>query len=227
MFKRNPYDRYHITRDIYESVIVPLFYHSDLERAKALIHICYDAGLRVLEFTNRASFAFNVFAPLSEYCKKELPALRLGIGTVIDIGTAAMYLQVGADFIVMPSLQPEVISLCNKKKVLCIPGCGTVTEISKAEELGCEIVKLFPGKHYGPSFIKDILGPMPWSSILASGGVEPNQESIQAWLDAGATALALGSKLFTQDVLDGNTNALGQQVSDCLGWAKNYGKLRS
>ncbi|MGB2734548.1 MAG: PapG chaperone-binding domain-containing protein, partial [Saprospiraceae bacterium] len=106
-------------------------------------------------------------------------------------------------------------------KVLCIPGCGSVTEISKAEELGCEIVKLFPGNHFGPGFVKDLLGPMPWSSILVSGGVEPNKENIQSWVKAGAKSLALGSKLFTPSVLAGEDDAgLSAAIKNCLIWAR-------
>ncbi len=221
MIKRTPTDRHQITHDIYASAIMPLFYHADLTRAKSLLQVCYDAGLRVIEFTNRAAYAHDVFAPLNFFVKKELPGMRLGIGTVTDVGTAALYLQSGADFIVMPTLQPEVIALCNKRKVLCIPGCGTATEISKAEELGCELVKLFPGNHYGPGFIKDILGPMPWCSVLVSGGVEPTKENIQGWMKAGATCLALGSKLFTPAVLDGlQDEQLGSMIKNCMAWAQ-------
>ena len=221
MIKRSPTDRHLITQDIYDTAIMPLFYHADLDRAKSLMKVCYDAGLRVIEFTNRAAYAIDVFAPLNLYVKKELPGMRLGIGTVTDVGTAALYLQYGADFIVMPTLQPEVIAVCNKRKVLCIPGCGSVSEISKAEELGCELIKLFPGNHYGPGFIKDILGPMPWCSILVSGGVEPTKESIQSWLRSGAKCLALGSKLFTAEVLAGNENEkLESNIKDCLNWAR-------
>lgn len=219
MYKRSPYDKHSITGDIYKSGLVPLFYSSDLEIAKKLLLTCYEAGLKTIEFTNRASFAFSVFEPLNRYCKKELPDLRLGIGTVTDIGMAAMYLQAGADFVVMPSVQEEVISLCNKRKVLCIPGCGTVTEISRAETLGCDIIKLFPGNHYSPKFISDVLGPMPWTSILVSGGVEPIKENIQSWIKAGATCLALGSKLFTPNVMSGNNlEHLQKSIKDCLQW---------
>lgn len=221
MIKRYPTDRHETTRDIYENIIMPLFYTDDVEQAKNLLRICYDAGLRVIEFTNRAAFAFDVFHPLSKFCKNSLPGMRLGAGTITDPGTAALYIQAGVDFIVMPSLQPEVITLCNKRKILCIPGCGSVTEISKAEEMGCELVKLFPGNHFGPGFIRDLLGPMPWSSVLVSGGVEPVKENIQTWIKAGAASLALGSKLFTPSVLQGRENeSLGQLVSDCLLWAK-------
>lgn len=220
MFKRHPADRHEITADIYQTALLPLFYQADLEVARQLVRDCYEAGLRVLEFTNRAAFAHEVFSPLSAYCKKNFPAMRFGAGTVTDSGTAALYLQSGADFIVMPSLQPEVIALCNKRKVLCIPGCGSVTEISKAEELGCEFVKLFPGNHFGPGFVKDLLGPMPWSSILVSGGVEPVKENIQSWIRAGAASLALGSKLFTPAVLRGeHREGLAQTIADCLKWA--------
>lgn len=221
MIKRYPSDRHETAYDIYENAIMPLFHTADLEQAKNLVKVCYDAGLRVIEFTNRAAFAYDVFHPLSQYCKQNLPGMRIGAGTITDIGTAALYLQAGVDFIVMPSLQPEVISLCNKRKILCIPGCGSVTEISKAEELGCEFVKLFPGNHFGPGFIKDLLGPMPWSSILASGGVEPTQASINSWIKAGAASLALGSKLFNPSILKGEQNqTLSQLISDCLRWAK-------
>lgn len=221
MFKRNPRDRAEITNEIYESGLLPLFYHADLEKAKALLKACYDAGLKTVEFTNRAAYAHSVFAPLNLYSKRELPGMHLGIGTVTDIGTAALYLQSGADFIVMPSLQEEVIQLCNKRKVLCLPGCGTVSEISRAETLGCEIIKLFPGNHYGPKFISDLLGPMPWTSILVSGGVEPNKENIQSWIKAGATSLALGSKLFTPEILNGeNLYNLSEMISTSMRWIK-------
>ncbi|MBK6477328.1 MAG: bifunctional 4-hydroxy-2-oxoglutarate aldolase/2-dehydro-3-deoxy-phosphogluconate aldolase [Saprospiraceae bacterium] len=221
MIKRTPTDRHLITQDIYDTIILPLFYHADVDGAKHLMKLCYEAGLRVIEFTNRAAYAFEVFAPLNKYVKQELPGMRLGIGTVTDVGMTAMYLQAGVDFVVMPSLQADVIALCNKRKVLCIPGCGSVTEISKAEELGCEIVKLFPGNHFGPGFVKDLLGPMPWSSILVSGGVEPNKENIQSWVKAGAKSLALGSKLFTPSVLAGEDDAgLSAAIKNCLIWAR-------
>ncbi|MEP7266641.1 MAG: bifunctional 4-hydroxy-2-oxoglutarate aldolase/2-dehydro-3-deoxy-phosphogluconate aldolase [Saprospiraceae bacterium] len=225
MIKRSPMDKFEITKDIYESGLVPLFYQPDLEKAKVLLKACYDAGLKTLEFTNRAAFAHAVFTPLNIYAKKELPGMRLGIGTVTDVGMAAMYLQSGADFIVMPSLQEEVIALCNKRKVLCIPGCGSVTEISRAETLGCELVKLFPGNHFGPKFISDVLGPMPWTSILVSGGVEPVKENIQSWIKAGATCLALGSKLFTPEVLNGdNLQELTNMIQSCMLWVKEARK---
>lgn len=221
MIKRYPSDRHETAHDIYDNIIMPLFFTPDIERAKSLLQISYEAGLRVIEFTNRAAFAFDVFHPLSHFCKTNLKGMRLGAGTITDPGTAALYLQAGADFIVMPSLQPEVIALCNKRKILCIPGCGSVTEISRAEELGCEFVKLFPGNHFGPGFIKDLLGPMPWCSVLVSGGVEPSKENIQHWVKAGAASLALGSKLFTPSILDGKENeVLSQLISDSLWWAK-------
>jgi 2-dehydro-3-deoxyphosphogluconate aldolase/(4S)-4-hydroxy-2-oxoglutarate aldolase len=221
MIKRYPTDRYEITGDIYNNIILPLFYTDDVDQAKTLLRICYEAGLRVIEFTNRAAFAFDVFYPLSKFCKNSLPGMRLGAGTITDAGTASLYIQAGVDFIVMPTLQPEVINLCNKRKILCIPGCGTVTEISRAEEMGCELVKLFPGSHFGPGFIRDLLGPMPWSSILVSGGVQPDKENIQTWVRAGAASLALGSRLFTPAVLQGRENdSLGQLISDCLLWAQ-------
>lgn len=182
-----------------ETGIVPVFYHSDIEICKNVLKACYDGGVRIFEFTNRGDFAHEVFAELVKFASKELPELILGIGSVVDPGTASLYIQLGANFIVAPSINPEVAKICNRRKIGWMPGCGTVTEISYAEELGAEIVKIFPALQVGgPDFIKAVKAPMPWTNIMPTGGVEPTDESLTKWINAGAYCVGLGSQLFVK-----------------------------
>jgi 2-dehydro-3-deoxyphosphogluconate aldolase/(4S)-4-hydroxy-2-oxoglutarate aldolase len=180
------------------SGLVPLFYHPDPQICKEVIAACHAGGARVFEFTNRGDFAHEVFAEVRKWAMKELPDMMIGAGSVQDAPTAALFMQMGADFIVAPSLDPEVAKICNRRKVLWIPGCGTVTEISQAEELGAEIVKIFPGiAAGGPSFVKAVKGPRPWTSIMPTGGVEPTEENLGRWFAAGVTCVGMGSALVT------------------------------
>lgn len=183
-----------------ETGIVPVFYHEDIEVCKKIVKACYDGGARLFEFTNRGDFAHEVFAELNKYARTELPELILGIGSILEAPTASLYLQLGANFIVAPTLNPEVAKVCNRRKVSWMPGCGSVSEISYAEELGAEIVKIFPaGQVGGPDFIKAVNGPMPWTNIMPSGGVVPTKESITTWIKAGAYCVGMGSQLFTKN----------------------------
>lgn len=189
-----------------ETGIVPVFYHADIEICKNVLKACYDGGIRIFEFTNRGDFAHEVFAKLVKFASKELPELILGIGSVVDPGTASLYIQLGANFIVAPSINPEVAKICNRRKIGWMPGCGTVTEISNAEELGAEIVKIFPALQVGgPDFIKAVKAPMPWTNIMPTGGVEPTNESLTQWINAGAYCVGLGSQLFVKSE-DGQFN---------------------
>ncbi|SMC90127.1 bifunctional 4-hydroxy-2-oxoglutarate aldolase/2-dehydro-3-deoxy-phosphogluconate aldolase [Moheibacter sediminis] len=189
-----------------ETGIIPVFYHSDVEICKNVLRACYDGGVRIFEFTNRSDFAHEVFAELVKFASKKLPELILGIGSVVDPGTASLYIQLGANFIVAPSINPEVAKICNRRKIGWMPGCGTVTEISYAEELGAEIVKIFPALQVGgPDFIKAVKAPMPWTNIMPTGGVEPTNESLTQWINAGAYCVGLGSQLFVKNK-DGQFN---------------------
>ena len=189
--------------------LVPLFYHPDIELGKEVIAACYRGGARIIEFTNRGDFAHEVFAALNKYALQELPGLILGVGSVADAATAALYMQLGANFIVTPVFREDIALVCNRRKVLWSPGCGSLTEIAKAEELGCEIVKVFPGGTYGPGFVKAIKGPHPWTSIMPTGGVSPTEENLKGWIDAGVTCVGMGSKLITKDALaDRNFGAI-------------------
>lgn len=193
------FTRIEVALKMKETGLVPLFYHHDVEVAKAVTKACYDGGARLLEFTNRGDFAHEVFRELSKYCNETLPEMILGVGSVTDAASASHYMMLGANFIVTPVLREDIAQVCNRRKVLWSPGCGSLTEICKAEELGCEIVKLFPGGIYGPSFVKAIKGPQPWTSIMPTGGVSPTEENIKGWFEAGVTCVGMGSKLITKE----------------------------
>lgn len=197
--------------------MVPLFYHPDVELGKKVLTACYNGGARLLEFTNRGDYAHEVFRELNKFCEKNLPEMIMGVGSVTDGGAASMYLQIGANFVVTPVLREDIAMVCNRKKVLWSPGCGSLSEICRAEELGCEIVKLFPGGTYGPSFIKAIKGPQPWTSIMPTGGVSPTKDNLEAWFNAGATCVGMGSKLISKEVIETqNFSALQTTVSETL-----------
>jgi 2-dehydro-3-deoxyphosphogluconate aldolase/(4S)-4-hydroxy-2-oxoglutarate aldolase len=209
--------RIQVIQNFHRTGLVPLFYHSDPDVGKHILSACYAGGARVIEFTNRGDFAHQVFSELSQYAAIQYPDLALGVGSVIDAGTASLYLQLGADFIVSPMLVEEIAPVCNRRKVLFAPGCGSLTEITRAHELGCELVKLFPGGVYGPKFIKAVLGPCPWASIMPTGGVSPTEDNLRQWFEAGAVCVGMGSKLITAElVADGDFEGLEKKVEETL-----------
>ena len=182
--------------------MVPVFYHSDVEVCKNVVKACYEGGVRLFEFTNRGDFATLVFAELNKWTITECPEMIMGVGSVVDDATAAMYIALGANFIVSPLVDEATAKVCNKRKISWSPGCGSVTEIGRAHELGAEVVKIFPGSQVGgPSFVKAVKGPMPWASIMPTGGVSPDEENLKQWFDAGVTCVGMGSQLFPKNVL--------------------------
>lgn len=185
-----------------ESGIIPVFYHKDPEICRMVIKACADGGINVFEFTNRGDFAHELFSELNKWAEKEIPGLIMGAGSVIDAGTASLYIQLGANFIVSPVLNAEMAKVCNRRKILWSPGCGSLSEISYAEELGAEIVKIFPGSSVGgPEFVKSVKGPCPWTSIMPTGGVEPTVENLREWFEAGVTCVGIGSNLITRELI--------------------------
>lgn len=208
------YTRIETVQVMQETGIVPVFYHKDIEVCKKIIKACFDGGARVFEFTNRGDFAHDVFAELNTYVLENLEGMILGVGSVIDEGTTSLYLQLGANFIVSPIVHAEMAKTCNRRKVAWMPGCGSVTEISYAQELGAEVVKIFPGAQVGgPGFVKAVKGPLPWSSIMPTGGVSPTEENLKEWFDAGVHCVGIGSKLFLKNH-DGSYNY--QQITQNL-----------
>lgn len=213
------FTRIQVAQMMSEQGMVPLFYHADLEVCKKVITACYQGGARLLEFTNRGDYAHEVFGQLNKFCAEELPEMILGVGSVTDAGTAALYMQLGANFIVSASIWEDVAKVCNRRKILYSPGCGSLTEIGKAEELGCEVVKLFPGSVYGPGFIKAIKGPQPWTNIMPTGGVSPDYDNLKKWIEGGATCVGMGSKLMAKDA---NGNFDYEKIESLTKQALNY-----
>jgi 2-dehydro-3-deoxyphosphogluconate aldolase/(4S)-4-hydroxy-2-oxoglutarate aldolase len=216
------FSRLEVLNTIVDLGLVPVFYNGDVETAKHIVRACADGGARVVEFTNRGDFAPEVFRQLSEFVTRELPDVILGVGSVIDAPTAALYIAHGANFVVGPVLNAEVARLCNRRKIAYSPGCGSASEISSAEELGVEIVKVFPGRSVGgPDFVKSVLGPCPWTRIMPTGGVDANEESIRAWFGAGVACVGIGSKLIRKDLVAASRwSEISATASQVLAWIR-------
>jgi 2-dehydro-3-deoxyphosphogluconate aldolase/(4S)-4-hydroxy-2-oxoglutarate aldolase len=216
------FDRLTVLNTMLEAGLVPVFYNADLSVAKQIVNACAEGGATAIEFTNRGDRAWNVFTELIAFFEQANPSVILGVGSVIDAPTAALYVASGANFIVGPVLNPEVAKLCNRRKIAYSPGCGSVSEISQAEELGVEIVKIFPGGQVGgPAFVRAVRGPMPWTRIMPTGGVEATKESVQGWIQAGAACLGMGSRLVRKDlVAAGDYAAIRENVRRVLAWVK-------
>ena len=196
------FPRLKVLTTMQETGMVPVFYHADFAVARDVAAACAAGGCNLLEFTNRGDHAWEVFNELEKYCAKEIPQMILGVGSVVDPGTASLYINNGANFVVGPLLNADVARACNRRKVPYSPGCGSATEISAAEELGVEIVKIFPGKEVGgPGFVKAVRGPCPWVSIMPTGGVDPSEASLRAWFEAGVACVGMGSNLITKEIL--------------------------
>ena len=217
MAKFNKIDTIQIIRN---TGIVPVFYNKDAELTKQVVKACYDGGIRSFEFTNRGDGAHRVFEEVMAFVRAECPEMALGAGTILDAPTAALYIQMGADFLVSPCLVEEVVRLANRRGVPYSPGCGTVTEIVKAQELGCDLVKVFPaGTVGGPAFVKNVLAPLPWAMVMCTGAVEPTEENLKAWAKSGVTAVGMGSKLFPKEVVAaGDWAAVSELCRKCLAW---------
>jgi 2-dehydro-3-deoxyphosphogluconate aldolase/(4S)-4-hydroxy-2-oxoglutarate aldolase len=181
--------------------MVPVFYHKDIEVAKQVIKACYAGGVRAFEFTNRGEFAHEVFGELSKFVVGECPDLILGVGSIVDAPTASLYIQLGANFIVGPLFNPEIAKVANRRSIPYTPGCGTVSEVGFAQESGCDLCKVFPGDVLGPNFVKGLKAPMPWSLLMVTGGVKPEETNLKSWFDAGVTCVGMGSNLFPKEVI--------------------------
>ncbi|MCF8716247.1 bifunctional 4-hydroxy-2-oxoglutarate aldolase/2-dehydro-3-deoxy-phosphogluconate aldolase [Joostella atrarenae] len=202
-----PTNRIEVAQQLTTTGLVPLFYHNDIQTAKNIVRACYEGGAIAVEFTARGAFAYEVFEALVKYANHELPGMLLGIGSITDAAAASLYMQLGADFVVTPVFREDIAKVCNRRKVLWMPGCGSLTEIAAAEELGCEIIKLFPGAIYGAEFVKAIKGPQPWTKIMPTGGVSTEKEDLKKWFNAGVCCVGMGSNLIKKDN-DGNFDYL-------------------
>ena len=219
------FKRLEVYKVMEDTGIVPVFYNSDIDVCKDVLKACYEGGVRVFEFTNRGEYAHEIFGELNKYAAAELPEMILGIGSVVDAGTTSLYIQLGANFVVSPILNPEMAKVCNRRKIGWSPGCGSLTEISNAEELGAEVVKIFPASQVGgPSFIKGVKGPCPWTNIMPTGGVTPEEENLKKWFQAGAYCVGMGSQLITKETIQNSEyDRLTEVVKNCISFAGEFG----
>jgi 2-dehydro-3-deoxyphosphogluconate aldolase/(4S)-4-hydroxy-2-oxoglutarate aldolase len=220
------FSRIEVALKMKETGMIPVFFHKDVEICKEVVKACYEGGARLFEFVNRGDYAHQIFDELNKWATIECPDIMLGVGSVIDTGTTSLYIQLGTNFVVSPILNAEMAKVCNRRKVAWSPGCGSLTEISYAEELGAEVVKIFPGAQVGgPEFVKAIKGPCPWSSIMPTGGVKPDEENLKSWFDAGVHCVGMGSQLMVKKA-DGTFDypAITASCERALGIIK---KLRS
>ncbi|NDV45738.1 bifunctional 4-hydroxy-2-oxoglutarate aldolase/2-dehydro-3-deoxy-phosphogluconate aldolase [Paludibacter sp. 221] len=200
-----------------ETGLVPVFYHADVEIAKNVVKACYDGGIRAFEFTNRGDFAHEVFGQLVKFAAKECPEMILGVGSIVEPAAASLYIQLGANFVVGPLFNPEVATICNRRCVPYTPGCGSVSEVGAAQEVGCDLCKVFPGDVLGPNFVKGLKAPMPWSMLMVTGGVKPEEANLKGWFDAGVTCVGMGSNLFPADLIKAqNWAGITKLCSDAL-----------
>ena len=196
-------DRMAVLSAMMDQSVIPVFYHPDVELCKDVIQACANGGAKCVEFTNRGDFASDVFLQVTKYFAKADPSVIMGVGSICDAPTAGLYIANGAKFVVGPLLNADVAKVCNRRGIPYSPGCGSATEIGDAQELGVEIVKVCPGSSVGgPECVKSVMGPMPWTRIMPTGGVEPTEESLRKWFGAGIVACGVGSNLITKKLLD-------------------------
>ncbi len=213
------YNKQQVLEAVESTGMVPVFYNSDIEISKAVVKACYDGGVRAFEFTNRGDFAHEVFGELVKYANAELPGMILGVGSVVDPATAALYLQLGANFVVGPLFNPEISKICNRRLIPYTPGCGSVSEVGAAQETGCDLCKIFPGDVLGTKLVKGLMAPMPWSKLMVTGGVSPDEENLTSWIKAGVFCVGMGSKLFPKDVIAAeNWQAITDKCAEALGY---------
>lgn len=214
------FNKVQVIQAMHDTGMVPVFYNSDPEICKQVISACYKGGVRVFEFTNRGDFAHEIFRELAKWAAAACPEMILGAGTVIDAPTAALYMQLGANFIVGPNFNAEIAAVCNRRLVPYSPGCGSVSEISNAQAAGCDVTKVFPaGNVGGPSFVKNVMAPLRWSNIMVTGAVSPEEDNLTAWIKSGVLCVGMGSKLFPKDVIaQGNWQAITDKCVEALGY---------
>lgn len=215
------YSKTEIIQAMKDTGMVPVFYNSNYEIAKNIVKACYKGGVRVVEFTNRGDFAHEVFGELVKFVNQECPGIIMGVGSIVDAPTAALYLQLGANFIVGPLFNPEIARVANRRLVPYIPGCGSVSELGFAQEAGCDISKIFPGDVLGAGFVRNLKAPMPWSNLMVTGGVKPEETNLKSWFDAGVTCVGMGSNLFPAEVIDrGDWESIRRLCAEALALIK-------
>src|SRR5690606_28180644 len=186
---------------ILEQGMLPLFFHPSEEETIAITKIVYDAGIRVIEYTNRGEEALSNFTALKKEALTSMPDLQLGIGTIKTPEQAEQFIAAGADFIVCPTVNPEVGEITHGAGLLWAPGCMTPTEIALAQKHGAELIKIFPANILGTAFVSSIKGLFPGQLFMPTGGVDLSRENIAGWFKAGVCAVGMGSQLISNDII--------------------------
>jgi 2-dehydro-3-deoxyphosphogluconate aldolase/(4S)-4-hydroxy-2-oxoglutarate aldolase len=215
------FERLSVLQAILDVGAVPIFCPIDDAAARRVVSACHDAGARVVEITNRVEGTHEVFQDLVAWVSTELPDVILGAGSIYDAPTAAMFIDAGAGFIVTPILSPDVARLCNRRRVVYIPACATATEISNAEELGVEIVKLFPAAALdGAEFVRGIHRPSPMTRIMPTN-VAATEDATRAWFAAGVACVGVGTDLITVSLqADPDPSNLTTRLREYMGWVR-------
>ncbi|KXX70915.1 bifunctional 4-hydroxy-2-oxoglutarate aldolase/2-dehydro-3-deoxy-phosphogluconate aldolase [Flammeovirga sp. SJP92] len=217
------FSRIEVVSKMKSTVIVPVFYNSDLTTTLEVISTAYKAGIRVFEFTNRGEQADQIFIELIKVVRAEFPDMAVGIGSIVDEFTAAIFIQNGADFIVSPLFNPEIAKICNRRKIAWFPGCTTVSEVSNAHECGAEVVKIFPANAFdAKGFIKGVKAPMPWTDVMPTGGVSPTIEDIKSWLDVGVSCVGIGDKLLVKAATGYDYDATYDRLQTLMEFVADY-----
>jgi 2-dehydro-3-deoxyphosphogluconate aldolase/(4S)-4-hydroxy-2-oxoglutarate aldolase len=206
-----------LLKAITDQGMLPLFFHADEQKSIAITQAVYNAGVRVIEYTNRGKEALENFKKMKQAALVSMPELQLGIGTIKNPKEAQDFIDAGADFIVCPIVTPEVAEVVNKAGLLWIPGCMTPTEISIAQKHGAALIKIFPANILGQEFISSIKDLFAGQLFMPTGGVDLSRENISSWFKAGVCAVGMGSKLISKDVMAGdNYDALEQNTKEVL-----------
>lgn len=193
--------------------LLPPFNHQDVKTARNILSAIYAGGLRIIEFTNRANNALDVFEELVAFAKKNCPELVIGVGTIMNAKQAKQFHKAGAQFIVAPTLSLEVGAYCSKQNLFWCPGAGTATEVVQAHDWGASLVKIFPAEVLGVPFIKALKGPCPWTRVMPSGGVTMEENNLREWFNSGVECVAIGSNLFSREIMnDGKMDLLEQRI---------------
>lgn len=192
----------HAISTIVNQGVLPLYFNADLTVSLKILRALYRAGIRAVEYTERGVEARENFKQIVCIRNNEMPDLLVGIGTVKTLSQANIYLKLGADFVISPGFVPGVAALLQIKQVLYIPGCMTPTEILTAENKGIRFIKLFPGNKIEADFLSSIKDIFPDLIFMPTGGVDTTKESIQGWFDAGVSAVGMGSKLISKELMD-------------------------
>lgn len=171
--------------------VVAVVRANSIEEAEKISAACIEGGISAIEVTFTVPGADKVIASLKEKFSEE--ELVVGAGTVLDSETARIAILAGAKYIVSPGFNLETAKLCNRYQVLYMPGCMTITEMINAMEAGADIIKVFPGSAFGPSFIKAIKGPLPQAVLMPTGGV--TLDNVAEWIKNGCIAVGVGGSL--------------------------------